>query len=250
MIILEDNINYWTERTKGYSRVNEEELMTEQRTRWLQALEEYFPKDRENLKILDVGTGPGFFAIILAERGYQVTAVDCTRSMLEQAQSNAGIYKDKIKWLLSDAQALALKSESFDLVVSRNLTWNLDKPEQAYKEWLRVLKKGGRLINFDANWYLQLYDEKKREEYEEDRRQVQAKRLEDHYIGTDIDRMEEIARSLPLTRCLRPQWDISVLKGQNVANIETDTKVWERIWSETEKVNYRSTPMFSIVAEK
>ena len=36
------------------------------------------------------------------------------------------------------------------MIVSRNLTWNLPHPEMAYKEWLRVLKKGGRLLNFDA----------------------------------------------------------------------------------------------------
>mgnify|MGYP000370505004 CR=1 FL=1 len=43
----------------------------------------------------------------------------------------------------------------------------------AYKEWLRVLKKGGKLLNFDANWYGYLYDDKKREAYENDRKNVE-----------------------------------------------------------------------------
>lgn len=40
-----------------------------------------------------------------------------------------------------DASHLAFADETFDAVVSRNLTWNLEDPEQAYKEWMRVLKK-------------------------------------------------------------------------------------------------------------
>ena len=40
-------------------------------------------------KILDVGTGPGFFAILLAKEGYQVTAVDQNAEMLRCAQENA-----------------------------------------------------------------------------------------------------------------------------------------------------------------
>ena len=59
------------------------------------------------------------------------------------------------------------EDESFDVIISRNLTWNLPHPEMAYKEWLRVLKKGGKLLNFDANWYGYLYDDKKREAHRE-----------------------------------------------------------------------------------
>lgn len=54
-------------------------------------LEEQFPrKEKEELKVLDVGCGPGFFPIILAEAGYNVTAVDYTEEMLEKARENAG----------------------------------------------------------------------------------------------------------------------------------------------------------------
>lgn len=33
------------------------------------------------MKILDVGTGPGFFAIIMSLAGHEVTAIDCTQAM-------------------------------------------------------------------------------------------------------------------------------------------------------------------------
>ena len=46
-----------------------------------------------------------------------------------------------------------IQDGSFDVIVTRNLTWNLEEPQKAYQEWCRVLKKGGILLNFDAGWY-------------------------------------------------------------------------------------------------
>jgi len=40
------------------------------------------------LKVLDIGTGPGFFAMLTAEMGHKVTATDCTQNMLLEAQNN------------------------------------------------------------------------------------------------------------------------------------------------------------------
>ena len=105
-------------------------------------------------------------------------------------------------------------------------------------------------MNFDANWYHHLFDEEKRREYEEDRRRVENMFMEDHYTCTDIDAMEEIARQIPMSRTMRPAWDLEVLKNVNDGQAYADEHVWERVWDQTEKVNYASTPMFLIHAEK
>ncbi len=242
---------YWTNRAEGYSQVNQEELAGEQKNRWLAVLKEEFPRrDPKEIQVLDIGTGPGFFAIILARAGYQVTAVDYTEEMLRKARENAGPYADWIRWMRMDAQKLEMADEQFDVVVSRNLTWNLEDPDAAYREWRRVLKKGGLLLNFDANWYAHLFDRTKREEYEEDRRNVQNLQLEDHYIGTDIDEMERIAREVPLSPIQRPAWDVQTLKKAGFHQIDTDEAVWKRVWSDVEKINYASTPMFLVKAVK
>ena len=71
--------DYWSTRTEGYSEVNEKELLGTQKEAWLTLLKNEFPqKARENLRILDIGTGPGFFPVILAGEGYYVDAVDYT----------------------------------------------------------------------------------------------------------------------------------------------------------------------------
>ena len=67
----------------------------------------------------------------------------------------------------------------------------------------------------------------------------------EHY-WTDIDAMEDIARQVPLSQKMRPQWDELVLRELGFSKIEIDMDVWKQVWSEVEKVNYGSTPMFCV----
>lgn len=256
MNTLKEEIHaYWTQRAEGYSEYNQQELADARRNMWknklLSLLEENFPgKKPEELKILDVGTGPGFFALLLAEAGYQVTAADVTEEMLKEAKKNTGVFAEKIIWKISDAQDLELEDCEFDAVFSRNVTWNLENPGQAYEEWIRVLKPGGLLCNFDADWYGHLYDEEKRSGYEKDRQRVEEKNLEDYYTGTDTERMESIARQVPLSRQKRPQWDVETLKNAGLTDISCDTEVWKQVWTEEEIINNGSTPIFLLSGKK
>lgn len=249
--LLKDIEEYWTSRAKGYSQVNQEELSGDNRVKWLRELKTHIPNNnKKDIKVLDIGTGPGFFAILMAKEGYDVTAIDYTESMMEEARKNAGTYADNICFLKMDAQNLTFPDTSFDVIITRNLTWNLELPRRAYEEWFRVLKTGGMLLNFDANWYQHLFDEEKREAYEADRMRVMEKEIEDHYTCTDIDAMEDIARRVPLSLTQRPAWDEEVLREIGFKRVETDGNVWERVWSEVEKINYGSTPMFLVKAIK
>ena len=193
MNTLKEEIHaYWTDRARGYSEYNQQEMADARRSMWkkklLSLITGHFPEKKpEEIKVLDVGTGPGFFALLLAEAGYQVTAADVTEEMLKEARQNTGELAERITWKLSDAQKLDLGDNLFDVVLSRNVTWNLEDPGAAYQEWYRVLKPGGLMCNFDADWYGHLYDEEKRSGYEEDRRRVEEGNLEDYYTGTDIE---------------------------------------------------------------
>ena len=222
-----ENIAYWTNRAPGYSEVNRQELRSGQRGVWsrtlAEAIAEHFPgRKRQEISVLDIGTGPGFFAIILAEMGFSVTAVDYTDSMLDKARANAGKWRDQICFRKMNAEELTFTPESFDVIVSRNLTWNLHDPKKAYHSWERVLKFGGLLLNFDANWYRYLYDEKA---------------------------MEAIASKAPLSGVSRPGWDIDVLEGLGMS-VKADPAIWKRVWTREERINNASTPMFMIRAVK
>lgn len=247
--------DYWTNRARGYSEYNQQEMADARRTMWrdklLSLLKEEFPQQKpEEIKILDVGTGPGFFAILLAEAGYQVTAIDYTEEMLKEAQQNAGGLAKCIVWKTGDAQALDVENNSFDVIVTRNVTWNLPRPDLAYREWLRVLKPGGVLYNFDADWYGHLYNEEKRNSYEKDRQQTEEQQVEDYYRGTDIEKMEEIARQVPLSRLERPKWDLETMTKTGFLDVSCDKAVWKEVWTEEEIINNSTSPIFLLTGRK
>ena len=247
--------DYWTNRARGYSEYNQQEMADARRTMWrdklLCLLDGQFPeKNSQEIQILDVGTGPGFFAILLTEAGYKVTAVDYTEEMLKEAQQNAGPLAESIVWKRGDAQDLDVESDSFDVIVTRNVTWNLPNPAKAYQEWQRVLKKGGVLYNFDADWYGHLFDEEKRESYEKDRQHTEDENVEDYYKGTDIEKMEEIARQVPLSQLKRPEWDMEAMKNAGFQNIVCDQQVWKEVWTEEEILNNSASPIFLLEGHK
>ncbi|GKX55287.1 SAM-dependent methyltransferase [Leminorella grimontii] len=247
--LLDDVKRYWNTRADGYSQVNEAELKGSKRALWQSAILRNAP-DCACLNVLDVGTGPGFFAVTLAMAGHRVTAVDVTPGMLEKAKANAREHDVDVNFVTSDVHRLPFADDTFDLLVTRNVTWNLKYPKLAYQEWRRVLKPGGRLINFDANWYLHLFDERYRRGYLQDRQNAQASNIDDHYANTDTVAMENIARELPLSREMRPGWDSEALLDCGFHRLLVDTRIAEGLWDEEEKINYASTPMFMIVAEK
>ena len=145
---------------------------------------------------------------------------------------------------------LSFPKATFDVVLSRNLTWNLPDPQRAYEEWLRVLKHNGLLLIFDANWYAYLKDEDKRKAYENDRQIVKEQGYEDYNIGEGFDIMEEIAKDLPLTGIIRPQWDEEIFREQKVSSVSCVEDIGSQVYSEKEKTNYSSTPLFMIKVVK
>ena len=86
--ILEGLQKYWNYRANSYSKSNIEELNNFKRDAWLKILLENAPK-KEKLRVLDMGAGPGFFSILMSLAGHEVTAVDVTEEMLENAKHNA-----------------------------------------------------------------------------------------------------------------------------------------------------------------
>ena len=228
--MLEEIQHYWNHRYSGYSKVNQKELEGIQRERWKKQFERLLPANK-NLKVLDIGTGPGFFTIILEELGYtNIMGIDVSEKMLEVAKENIQKYGKKdssIELIQMDAQKLEFKPKSFDIIVSRNLTWNLEKPQQAYSEWLRVLKPNGALFIFDANWYAFLQNEQLEKEFEAKRQQAIEEKLEDYWQGEGVDeeKMDWIVQQLPLTYQLRPQWDTEYFSTQEGISVRCNTNV-------------------------
>lgn len=98
---------------------------------------------KNNLRVLDLGCGTGFFTELLAEHYEDVTGVDISPEMLNYASQAR---EKNFTLVRADAFNLPFADSSFDLVYS-NLVLQWCKPlESAITEIMRVLKPGGNLV--------------------------------------------------------------------------------------------------------
>lgn len=238
--------DYWTERADSFFDQKKHELESKKAKRWLSEIlaqieENFGARAAAEIKILDVGCGAGFFTVLLAKEGFDVTGIDLTEKMV----SKAGIMievcsplKGKCHVMNMDAEHLNFADESFDVIVSRNLTWTLPHPVNAYEEWARVLKSGGVLINFDA-------------EYAKGAHYLNNQDNPAHRVVSDELKNEchEIYHMLTISSLDRPEWDEKVLELAGFGTVKTDTEFYKRIYGEKDEF-YIPDKMFMIVARK
>jgi len=142
---------YWDWRSQSYTN-GSYGFEEEEKAVWKRELEPFL-KNKGFRRVLDVGTGPGFMALILAEMGFDVTGVDISRGMIERARENALAMGLEVDFRHADGERLSFDDQSFDLLVNRHLLWTLPHPLEAVREWSRVLKDGGRILAIDGDWF-------------------------------------------------------------------------------------------------
>lgn len=99
---------------------------------------------QEGERVLDVACGTGNAAIPAAAAGGEVTGLDITPELLEDARRNAQKYGVEVEWIEGDAQDLPFEDGSFDVVVSTFGCMFAPDHAKAAAEIVRVLKPGGR----------------------------------------------------------------------------------------------------------
>lgn len=229
-----------------------EELGTDRPAEWLGRIEACAPAARP-LRILDAGCGPGFFSILLSRAGHDVTGIDGSERMLYHARENAAAFGASPELLRGDFRSLEYPDGTFDLIVSRNVTHIIREHLKVYGEWYRVLKPGGVLLIFDANWHLPYCPGPVREEAIRREREVLAKygrgyTHDGSYEYIDSPLQPEDFRIFG--NALRPDFDCGVLRQLPFADISFERDVTDRLWSEKEKLAYGATPLFMLRAMK
>ncbi|WP_180994555.1 class I SAM-dependent methyltransferase [Clostridium sp. chh4-2] len=261
MEIKERIEKYWSRRAEEFSQARLADLNSSQKDMWLNVITSYLP-EKDIIKALDLGTGAGFYAFLLKDLGCEVTGIDYSPAMIEEAEKNSSLlgYGDDIHFLQMDAQKLEFADESFDFIISRNVTWTLPDPRKAYEEMCRVLTPGGRILNFDAN-YGQAFAAADEAGLTEEQRKWSSGGYE--YTPQSMDMIRErndIAKSLSICSCIRPQWDVDVLLKNGMQKIWLDVNFGNKIYGDKKvygnsfepekKKTLPTAPIFMVGAQK
>jgi ubiquinone/menaquinone biosynthesis C-methylase UbiE len=101
--------------------------------------------------VLDVACGPGIVACALAPMVNQVTGIDMTPALLEQAKSLAhqrGLRN--VSWQEAEGEELPFAEGSFSIVLSRYAFHHCMNPKAVFSEMLRVCCPGGKVLIADV----------------------------------------------------------------------------------------------------
>ena len=101
-----------------------------------------------NQKLIDVACGTGDIAKLFLKyvnNNAQISCVDPNKEMLKKGKEKLNEYKN-IKWIISSAEKLPVKNDSFDFYTISFGLRNTKNLSKALSEAYRVLKPGGRFL--------------------------------------------------------------------------------------------------------
>jgi 2-polyprenyl-3-methyl-5-hydroxy-6-metoxy-1,4-benzoquinol methylase len=100
--------------------------------------------------ILDVGCAQGTLALLLAERGHNVSAMDLRPEFIEYARSR--YTEGNIEFIIGNVLELDL-NQQFDIIFANQIIEHLVYPEQLIERLYNLLKLGGYLIVTTPNYF-------------------------------------------------------------------------------------------------
>jgi 2-polyprenyl-3-methyl-5-hydroxy-6-metoxy-1,4-benzoquinol methylase len=93
-------------------------------------------------KVLDCGSGRGWFSLWAAGRGAEVTALDLSEENLQKIKEQ----NPSIQTVFGDACDIPLTDEKFDWIVALEVLEHIVDPKSAILNWLKFLKPDGKLL--------------------------------------------------------------------------------------------------------
>lgn len=242
--------NYWSKRADEFGDARYMDMQGRKRENWTNLIRQHLPV-KKPIRALDLGTGAGFFAFILHDLGCQVTGIDYSEKMLQNAYKNCErLGYSGIRFHQMDAQDLQFDDESFDFIFTRNVTWTLPDPAKAYREMYRVLAAGGKLMNADANYSAGF--KKMDSAGLKVKAAVEPAVHYQHPAASPemIRERNDIAQSLYIADEKRPAWDINILSDCGFSRFWIDMDVNRNVFRLDRNLLLSVSPEFVLTAEK
>ncbi len=101
--------------------------------------------------ILEVGCGTGGLLAASARAGLAIVGADIATRWLVVARRRLADRALSVPLIGAQAERLPWPDASFDAVVADSVLEHLDDPSTALREWLRVVRPGGRLLIWSPN---------------------------------------------------------------------------------------------------
>jgi len=109
---------------------------------------------RPGERVLDIGSGPGFLASILADAvgpAGSVTGIDISEPLNEAARAHCG-HQGWVTILQGDVANLPLADDAVDAVITTQVLEYVPHLDRAIAEMFRVVRPGGRVVAVDTDW--------------------------------------------------------------------------------------------------
>jgi SAM-dependent methyltransferase len=115
---------------------------------WRAALARHLPP--APARVLDAGAGTGAMALLAAELGHEVTALDLSPGMLAHGERKAAERGVEVRTVVGPADQPP--EGPFEAVIERHLLWTLPDPVGTLTRWRDVTEPGGRLVLYEGRW--------------------------------------------------------------------------------------------------
>jgi ubiquinone/menaquinone biosynthesis C-methylase UbiE len=124
----------------------------------LKIFEDSIATNLSNCNSLEIASGTGRFTKVLLDRGGIVTAMDISRSMLDELELKLKEHPNfkSLRRIVGDARSMELSTATFDLVVCYNALSHISEHKKLIAEIYRVLKPEGEFLLNIPN-YLSVY---------------------------------------------------------------------------------------------
>lgn len=103
--------------------------------------------------VADLGCGTGSLSVLLASAGHEVAGVDIAPRMIDAARAKAEAAGVSARFRVADAASPGLPEGDFDVVLARHVLWAMPDVDAALREWVPLLRPGGRLVLVEGRWH-------------------------------------------------------------------------------------------------